>query len=101
MRVFPGVGSLEADGLERSFNAGAPFSPACAAQRRERLGDDCPDALTRIEGTIGVLEDHLHMRPGRAQFASRHIEQRASLQAHGARIRPIEREGNARQRRFA
>ena len=57
------VRSLEADRFERGSYAGAALGAACSAERRQGLGDDFLDPLARIERTVGVLEDHLHMRP--------------------------------------
>ena len=65
-------------------DARAALGPARSAQRRQRFGDDFSDSLARVERTVRVLEDHLHMRPHRAQLAARQFEQRAPLEAHRA-----------------
>ena len=96
MRVLPGVGSLEADSLERGLNASPALCARRSAERRQRLGHDLLDALARVERAVRVLEDHLHMGAGGAQFAARQIEQRAPLKAHHSRVGPIERESDTR-----
>jgi hypothetical protein len=36
---------------------------------RERIADDRPDAAPRIERTVRILKDHLHLEPVRAEPA--------------------------------
>ena len=62
MRMLQGIGSVEADGFERASHASPALGARRSAERRQRLGHDFLDALARIERTIRVLEDHLHMR---------------------------------------
>ena len=84
---------------KRARGRGAP--PGRSAQSRERLGDNFFDALARVERTIGVLEDHLHMGSRSPAVGARQIEQRAPLEAHRARVRPVQRKRDARERRLA
>ncbi len=101
MRIFPRVGGVQADRLERGGDPGAAFAARRASERGERLGDDPFDPLPRVERTVRILENHLHVLAKGAQFAMRNIEQRTPLEPHIAGIGLVERKGDPAQGRFA
>ena len=64
---------VEADDLEQVLHTPLPLGVRADPVHLERLGDDEADALARVEGCVGVLEDHLDLaahaaaaRPGTA-----------------------------------
>ena len=101
MRMLQGVRSLEAHRLERRRHPRPALGPRRPPERGQRLRDNPLDPLARIERAVGVLKDHLHLRAHGAQFARREVEQRATVKPHDARVRPVERQRDPRQRRFA
>ncbi|KWZ82455.1 hypothetical protein HMPREF3196_00313 [Bifidobacterium bifidum] len=48
----------------------------------QRLADGPPDGHLRVQRTVRVLEDVLHLRTYRAQFALGELEQVMSLEQH-------------------
>ena len=86
VRVAVHVIGRQADELEQLAHPLAR-SPrrAAAPWISERVAEDLPDALARVERGVRVLEDHLHLAPVRAQLAARQRRDVAAVEAHRAR----------------
>ena len=67
VRVAGGRVGGQADGLEQLAHPLPRPGPAREAVRAERLADDAPDAVPRVERGERILEDHLHSPAQRPQ----------------------------------
>ena len=71
VRVLVHVGRAQADRLERLRDTLALRLAVGTADRGQRLGDDAPDALARIERAERILEHHLELRARGLQLVGR------------------------------
>ena len=60
---------VEADDLEQLLDAALALGRRADAVELERLADDEPDPLARVERRVRVLEHHHHVAPQRAHVA--------------------------------
>ena len=67
----------------------------------ERLGDDLRHGLARVEGAVGILEDHLESAPQPRQALGGLGEEALAREDHLAGRRTVERHDKPRQSRFA
>src|SRR5262249_16791633 len=65
----------------------------------ERILEDLADALARVQGRVGVLEDHLHLAPVRTQLTARQRRDVVAPEADrpgGRRVQPHEQPSEGR-----
>src|SRR5690606_15440096 len=75
--------------------SGFPF------EQMQRFRYQSLDLVARIEGTVWVLENHLHVAPGGAQVGFRPAPQGLPREADLAAARAVEGEDHARKGRFS
>src|SRR5205085_1608775 len=89
-----GVGR-QADGDEQLADPSAGFPPAGEAVRPQRLADDPPDAVPRVERGERILEDHLHAPPQGSELAFAERRDVAAVEDDSAAGRPVEPQDRA------
>ena len=65
----------------RSWTRRLSSSPDGDPVQLQRVADDLADALARVQRRVGVLEDHLHLAPQRAQLAATELGQLGAAEA--------------------
>ena len=90
---------VEADDLEELLDAPLALGGRPDAVELERLADDEPDPLARVERRVRVLEDHHHVPPQRPHLASRQPGDVAALvdDAAGGRLEQLEEAADERR----
>jgi hypothetical protein len=63
MRITSCMGGLETDQLQHLGNPNMTFILRRHSMDPQALGDRLTDRAPRIEGAVGILEDHLHLAP--------------------------------------
>src|ERR1700689_1461748 len=67
VRIFAGVIHAQAHRPQRLGDTRRRLAAGNPIKESEGLADNAGDSLARVEGTIGVLENHLHMGAHLAQ----------------------------------
>src|SRR5579884_2172200 len=99
VRVAVVVLGVQADALEQLLHA--PLAVLLRVVDRERLRDDLPHALPRVERRVRILEDDLHLAADRPQRALAEMGDVAPVEPHDARGRLEQPDDEARGRRLA
>jgi hypothetical protein len=73
-------GAVEPDGVEDLVDALADLGPWAAAVDAKRLGQRVEDAHLRVQGGVGILEDHLEARARRPQRLALEVGDVAALE---------------------
>ena len=97
VREFFHVGIAQADLLQHRGDPAALLGAVDTTERGQRFGDNARNRLARIERTLGILEHHLEIAPGVAQFSGGQPMQVAPEQSHRAGCRRLQRHHHARK----
>ena len=102
MDVFVRVRRRETHGFQRIGDAALALGSGrgIAAEQVEGLGHQPVDAVARIEGTVGVLEHHLHLATGLERGAGG-SDQGFPIENDRPALQRVERHDGAGQRRLA
>ena len=101
VRVPVHVVGRETDDLEQLAHPRARLLARQPAVDLERVAEDLPDALARVQRRVRVLEDHLHLAPVRAQPPPRQRRDVAAAEVHRARRRLVQPHEQTAERRLA
>src|SRR5205807_9967695 len=86
-----GIGG-QADDAEQLADARHRFAPAGQAVCAQRLADDSPDAVTGVQRSERILEDHLHPAADRSQLALTQLRDVTAVEDDPAGSRLVETE---------
>src|SRR5690242_21312871 len=67
----------------------------------ERVGEDLPDALARVQRRVWILEDHLQLAPERAKLAAREPRDVVAVEADRSGCRLVQANEQAAEGRLA
>src|SRR5262249_11537345 len=101
VRVAARVVRRQPDLLEEARDPRALLRTAREAMDLDSLGDDAADPHARVERSVRVLEDDLHLAPQAPELAPREIGEPPAVEHDLARARLDEAEQKASERRLA
>jgi hypothetical protein len=101
VRVLLGEARGQADPLHHLGHPAGDLRAGADLVDEERLGEGREDRHPRVEGGVGVLEDHLQVAPGGEEFRARGRGQVAPVQDHAAGGRGDQLQDRAGEGRLA